>query len=60
MVCEVRGAVKKFPEFFDIDCLVRHEFVAPGQSVVGHYYVQVLQSGATSSRQGQWFCNTMT
>jgi hypothetical protein len=37
------GAVKKFPEFCDIDCSVHHEFVPPGQSVTGHLYVQVLQ-----------------
>jgi hypothetical protein len=54
---ELRGAVKKFPEFFDIISLVDHEFVAPGQCVTGHFYVQVLQmqfgeSGATSGRQG--------
>jgi hypothetical protein len=29
---KVWGAVKKFPEFSDIDGLMHHEFVAPGQS----------------------------
>ncbi|XP_023723965.1 uncharacterized protein LOC111873458 [Cryptotermes secundus] len=29
--------------FFDIDGLVPHEFVPPGQTVTGHFYVQVLQ-----------------
>jgi hypothetical protein len=28
----LRGAVKKFPEFFDIDSLVHHAFIQPGQS----------------------------
>ncbi|PNF33405.1 hypothetical protein B7P43_G04183 [Cryptotermes secundus] len=28
--------------FFDIDSLVYHEFVPPGQTVTGHFYVQVL------------------
>jgi hypothetical protein len=36
----VRGAVKKFPEFFDIDGLMLHEFVPPGRSVTGHYAVR--------------------
>jgi hypothetical protein len=59
---ELREAVKKFQEFFDIDGLVHHEFTPPGQSVTGHFSVQVLQrlsyavrgSRATSGRQGQW------
>jgi hypothetical protein len=29
--------------FFDIDGLVHHEFVPPGQSVTGHFYMKVLQ-----------------
>jgi hypothetical protein len=48
--------------FFDIDGLVHHEFVPPGQSVTGHFYVQVLQRlcDALQKRrfnkwQGQWF-----
>jgi hypothetical protein len=36
---EIRGAVKKFPEFFNIDDLVHHEFVMPEHSVTGHLYV---------------------
>jgi hypothetical protein len=27
----IRGAVKKFPEFFYIYCLAHHEFISPGQ-----------------------------
>jgi hypothetical protein len=42
----MRGAVKKFPEFFAIDGLVQHEFVPPGQSVA----VQVLQR----KRRDKW------
>jgi hypothetical protein len=37
------GAVKKFPEFFGIDGLMRHEFVLPGQRVMGHFLPQVLK-----------------
>jgi hypothetical protein len=58
----VRGAVKKFSEFFDIDSLVHHEFVLPGQSVTGHFCVQVLQRLCSSFQrkqsskwQGYWF-----
>jgi len=29
--------------FFDIAGVVHHEFVPPGQTVNGHFYVQVLQ-----------------
>jgi len=29
--------------FFDIDGVVHHEFILPGQTVNGHFYVQVLQ-----------------
>jgi hypothetical protein len=36
-------AAKKFPEFFDINGLVQHEVVPPGQSVAVHYCVQDLQ-----------------
>jgi hypothetical protein len=39
----LRGALKKFPEFFDIDCFVHHELVSPGQNVTGHFHVQDLQ-----------------
>jgi histone-lysine N-methyltransferase SETMAR len=48
--------------FFDIDSLVHHEFVPPGQRVTGHFYVQVLQRLRDAVRrkqcdkwQGQWF-----
>jgi hypothetical protein len=48
--------------FFDIDSLVHHEFVSPGWSVTGHFYVQVLQTlhDAVQRKQhdkwqGQWF-----
>jgi hypothetical protein len=53
--------VKKSQEFFDIDGLVHHEFVPPGQNVTGHFYVQVLQwlryavhRKCHYKRQGQW------
>jgi hypothetical protein len=42
-VLHLRGTTKKFPEFFDIDGLAHLEFVPPGQSVTGHFYMQVLQ-----------------
>jgi hypothetical protein len=58
----LRGAVKKFPEFFDIDGPVHHEFATPGQSVTGHLCVQVFQGSRHAIRrkwsykwQGQWF-----
>jgi hypothetical protein len=48
--------------FFDIDGLVHHKFVLPGQSVTGHFYVQVLQRlrnvvwrKQCDKWQGQWF-----
>jgi hypothetical protein len=48
--------------FFHTDSLVHHEFAMPGQSVTGHFYVQVLQrlrdAGPRKRRhelQGQWF-----
>ena len=49
--------------FFDIDGVVHHEFVPPGQTVNGHFYVQVLQSLRDAVRrkwrddkwQGEWF-----
>jgi hypothetical protein len=38
--CLVRSKEKvMLIAFFDIDCLVHHEFVPPGQSVTGHFYV---------------------
>jgi hypothetical protein len=54
-----------FPEFpcrRRIDGLVHHEFVPPGQSVTGHFYVKVLQRLRDAVRRkrgdkwhGQWF-----
>ena len=48
--------------FFDIDCVVHHEFVLPGQTANGHFYVQVLQRLRDAVRrkrrdkwQGEWF-----
>jgi hypothetical protein len=38
----IQRAVKKFPEFFDIDNVVHLEFVPPGQSVTDNFYMQVL------------------
>jgi hypothetical protein len=43
---EIREAVRKFPEFFDIDCLLHRELVPPGQSVT----VQVVQR----KRRDKW------
>jgi hypothetical protein len=47
----IRGSVKKFPEFFDIDGLVHHEFVPPAQSVS----VQVLQR----NQRDKWQAGTV-
>jgi hypothetical protein len=44
---EIRGAVKKFLEFFDKDCSVHRESVPSGQSVT----VQVLQKKRRDKRQ---------
>jgi len=48
--------------FFDIDSVVNHEFVPPGQTVNGHFYVQVLQRLRDAVQrkrrdkwQGEWF-----
>jgi hypothetical protein len=48
--------------FFDIDGLVHHEFLPPGQSVAGHFYMKFLQRLYDAFRrklrdkwQGQWF-----
>jgi len=48
--------------FFDIDGVVHHEFVPPGQTVNSHFYVQVLQMLRDAVRrkrrdkwQGEWF-----
>jgi hypothetical protein len=43
MLWGLRFAIKKFRKFFDIRCLVHHDFVQPGQSVTGQFYVQILQ-----------------
>jgi hypothetical protein len=47
---------------FDIDGLVHHVLVPPGQGVTGHFYMQVLQRLADAVQkklrnkwQGQWF-----
>jgi hypothetical protein len=39
----LRGLVKEFPELFDIDGLVHQEFIPPGRSDTGRFYMQVLQ-----------------
>jgi hypothetical protein len=39
---ETREAIKEFPELFDVG-LVHHKFVPPGESVTGHFCVQILQ-----------------
>jgi len=39
--------------FFDIDSVVYHEFVPPGQTVNGHFYVQVLQRLRDALRRKQ-------
>jgi len=48
--------------FVEIDDVVHHEFVPPGQTVRGHFYVQVLQRWRDADRrkqrdkwQGEWF-----
>jgi hypothetical protein len=58
----LQGAVNTFQKFFDINGLVRYEFVPPGQSVTGCFYVQVFQRLRDAVRrkrhdkwQGQWF-----
>jgi len=50
-----------FIEFFDIEGVVHHEFSPPGQTVNGHFYVQVLQRLRVALRrkrrdkwQGEW------
>jgi len=56
-----------FIAFFDIDGLVHHEFVPPGHTVKGHFYVQVShtlrdavrRNGVTSGRESG-FCITIT
>jgi hypothetical protein len=52
----LRGVVKTFPEFFDIDGSVRHEIVPSGKSFIGHFLGAKFcrGSGATSVNQGQW------
>jgi hypothetical protein len=55
---KIPGAIKNFPEFFDTDVMVHHEFVLSGQSVViGHSYVQGLQrlpDGVQRKRRDKW------
>jgi hypothetical protein len=49
---------RKFPKLFDIDVLVHREFLPPGQSVTGHFYVQVLlrwHDAVQRKWQGHWF-----
>jgi hypothetical protein len=48
--------------FFDIHGVVHHEFIPPGQTVNGHFYVQVLQRLRKAVQrkrhdkwQGVWF-----
>jgi hypothetical protein len=48
-------AVKKFPESFEIDISVHHEFLPPVQIVTGYLYVQVLKMKRHDKWQGQWF-----
>jgi hypothetical protein len=60
-IIKIRAAVKKYPEFFDIDSLVHREF-----KLAGHFYLkfcrgcamQIRGSGATSGR-GSGLCITM-
>jgi hypothetical protein len=40
--CSVESA-KEFRELCDIEGLAHHKFILPGQSVTGHFHVQVLQ-----------------
>jgi hypothetical protein len=43
--------------FFDIDGLEHHEFIPPGQTVTGHFYVQVLQrmrDAVRRKRRDKW------
>jgi hypothetical protein len=56
-----RGS-QKVPRIFWHRCLLHHTFVPPGQSVTGHYCVQVLQRLGNAvwrkwrdKWQGQWF-----
>jgi transposase len=51
-----------FIAFFDIDRVVHHELIPPGQTVNSHFYVQVLQRLCDAVRrkwrdkwQGEWF-----
>jgi hypothetical protein len=64
-LCELAIALyevqSKFPEFFDIDGSVHHEFVTPRQTVTGHFYVHICRGCNAGRRkqfykwQGQWF-----
>jgi hypothetical protein len=58
----IQGSVKKFPEFFDIDSLVHHAFVPPGQRVTGHFYVQLLlwlRDAVRRKRRDKWQAGTV-
>jgi hypothetical protein len=59
---DMQDKVKSIPEFFDIDGLVHHESIPPGQSVNGHSYVQALHRlchavwrKQRDKRKGKWF-----
>ena len=54
--------ISKPKSLFDINGVVRHELLPPGQYVNGHFYVQVLQrlrdavrKKRRDNRQGEWF-----
>jgi hypothetical protein len=49
------GQSKSSRNSLDIDDLEHHEFVRPGQSVAGHFYVQVLQR----KRRDKWQAGTV-
>jgi hypothetical protein len=52
-----RGAVKKFPEFSDIEGLMHHEFVPPGQCVTSHLYEEILErlrDAVQRKRRDKW------
>jgi hypothetical protein len=52
-ILNIRGEVKKFPEFFDLDSLVL--LVISMWKVRRGCAMQFGGSGAASGRQGQWF-----
>jgi hypothetical protein len=51
----IRGALKKFPKFFDIDGLVRNKLGIATCKFYRGCAMQFGESGATSGRQGQRF-----